>query len=111
MPVDVLVTPEGTVRTLYHELWSLAALGPLRIERASHVEPTADGEWLAHIIAGPTLGPFPTRSAALAAEQDWLARERLVPQSQETTLNGHREDLGPLAVGDLPRGVDHAANQ
>ena len=74
----VVVTPAGVVRAVYHEAWSLAALGPLRIERASHVEPSADGQWLARIIGGPTLGPFPFRSEALAAEVDWLTRERLV---------------------------------
>ena len=38
--------------------------------RASHVEPDADGRWWADLspVAGPRLGPFEVRSAALDAE-------------------------------------------
>ena len=41
------------------------------ITRASHVEPDAEGRWLADLtpVAGPVLGPFDLRSEALAAEQ------------------------------------------
>ena len=104
----VVVTPEGIVRTLYHEEWALAALGLLHIERASHVEPTPEGQWLAQIIGGPVLGPFPTRSEALAAEVDWLSRERLSSSTQEQSTYGRREECGSGAVGDLSHLPDPA---
>lgn len=107
----VVVTPQGLVRTLYHEEWALATLGLLHIERASHVEPTADGRWLARIIHGPTLGPFSFRSEALAAEVDWLTRERLLCPSPEGSTDGCGEECGPGVVGDLPNGPDPAADQ
>jgi hypothetical protein len=44
----------------------------LSIARASDVEPDATGQWFAHLIDGPTLGPFSRRSEALTAEQGWL---------------------------------------
>jgi hypothetical protein len=106
--VVVVVTPEGIVRTLYHEEWALAALGLLHIERASHVEPTPEGQWLAQIIDGPVLGPFPTRSAALAAEVDWLSRERLSFPPQARSINGRREECGSGVVGDLSHLPDPA---
>lgn len=46
------------------------------VERASHVEPTVEGAWTAEMVAGPVLGPFSTRSEALAAERAWLREER-----------------------------------
>jgi hypothetical protein len=107
----VVVTPEGMVRTLYHEAWSLAALGSLHIQRASHVEPTADGQWFARIIQGPTLGPFSFRSEALAAEIDWLTRERLSSSTQEQSTHGNREECRSGVVGDLSGGADRAADQ
>jgi hypothetical protein len=109
--VVVVVTPEGIVRTLYHEEWALAALGLLHIERASHVEPTPEGQWLAQIIDGPVLGPFPTRSAALAAEIDWLSETRLNFPAQETTVDGDGEDFSPDALGNLSHGPDRTADQ
>ena len=107
----VVITPTGVVRTLYHEAWSLAALGATRIERASHVEPTADGQWQARIIEGPTLGPFSFRSEALAAEVDWLTRERLVCPSLERRTNGCGEECRPGVVGDQSHGPDPAMNR
>jgi len=74
----VVIDPTGTVTTLYTELFHLAALGAQNITRASHVEPDADGHWFAHILDGPTLGPFPRRSDALTAEVAWLTEHRLV---------------------------------
>ena len=70
----LVVAPSGAVQTLYDERLDLTALGPLTIERASHVEPTPDGCWTADLspVGGPVLGPFPLRSEALAAEVDWI---------------------------------------
>ncbi len=75
--MELVIAPDGTVTTLYHELFDLAALGRLSIARASQVEPDAHGQWTAQILDGPLLGPFPTRSAALAAEVAWLTTHRL----------------------------------
>ncbi len=70
--MNVLIEPDGTTTTLYDERLDLQALGALTLTRASHVDSDSEGHWWAHLIEGPTLGPFPTRSAALAAEVDWL---------------------------------------
>jgi hypothetical protein len=72
--MQIIIDPCGVVRCIYSETIPLSALGDLHIERASHVEPTADGQWLADLspVNGPNLGPFSSRSAALAAEHDWL---------------------------------------
>lgn len=72
--MELLITPDGTVRCLYDETFPLTCLGRLSIRRGSHVEPTADGTWTADLapVGGPLLGPFPTRSEALVAERVWL---------------------------------------
>ena len=72
--MQLVVMPDGRVRCLYDETLDLRALGPLAIRRGSHVEPTADGRWTADLapVQGPLLGPFATRSEALAAEVEWL---------------------------------------
>lgn len=72
--MDLVITPSGTVRTIYAETIDLTALGTPQIVRASHVEPTADGNWSADLspVDGPVLGPFAKRSEALTAEADWL---------------------------------------
>jgi hypothetical protein len=68
------IDPGGAVRCLYGEAIDLSALGAPAIRRASHVEPDPGGRWWADLspVGGPRLGPFPARSAALAAEQSWL---------------------------------------
>ena len=72
--MDLIVQSGGSVRCVYDEAIDLAALGRLRITRASHVEPDASGNWWADLspVAGPALGPFNHRSEALAAEANWL---------------------------------------
>jgi len=49
------------------------------IRRASHVEPTPEGEWTADMspVGGPTLGPFATRAEALGQEKAWLITNRV----------------------------------
>ena len=79
--MDVVITPDGTVTTLYTELLDLAALGAMNIARASQVEPDDRGQWFAQLIDGPTLGPYPRRSDALAAEVEWLTAHRLRPHT------------------------------
>lgn len=77
--MELFIALGGVVGCLYDESIDLSALGPLRIRRASHVEPTSDGQWTADLspLGGPTLGPFLLRSAALAAEEDWITRNWL----------------------------------
>lgn len=72
--MQLLIDAQGQGYCLYSELFDLSCLGLLSICRASHVEPDEVGEWYADLapVNGPRLGPFPRRSAALAAEQSWL---------------------------------------
>ncbi|MFH5806653.1 hypothetical protein [Alienimonas sp. DA493] len=76
---ELFVSPDGTARGLYGELIDAGALGDSAVVRASHVEPAPGGGWTADLspVGGPALGPFPLRSAALAAEADWLTRNLL----------------------------------
>jgi hypothetical protein len=68
------IDPYGQVTCLYGETIDLALLGSPTIRRASRVEPDDSGKWWADLspVSGPLLGPYPRRSAALAAEQSWL---------------------------------------
>ena len=72
--MQLLVQPNGHVRCVYGEAIDLSALGRVQITRGSHVEPDADGRWIADlaVIHGPRLGPFDLRSDALDAERRWL---------------------------------------
>ena len=81
--MELLVTPEGTIRCLYDETLPLAELGRLPIQRGSHVEPTPEGEWTADLspVGGPLLGPFPLRIDAHRAEAGWLRTHWLLPSS------------------------------
>lgn len=79
----MIVQPNGEITTLYAEVLDLAALGALKIARASEVEPDDQGDWWAQILDGPRLGPFPLRSQALAAEVAWLIEHRLLPAAHE----------------------------
>ncbi len=78
--MKLLIDPSGAIRCLYGEAVDLAALGRLRVKRASHVEPDAHGRWTADLrpVGGPLLGPFTLRSEALAAEQRWLEQNWLI---------------------------------
>lgn len=80
----LMVDRQGDVRCLYSEALDLASLGTMSIQRASHVEPDATGNWRADLspMQGPTLGPYPRRSDALSAEEDWLVK-RLAGASQQ----------------------------
>ena len=70
----IYIDPSGHGRMVYDELFDPSPLGAIDIRRASHVEPTTGGHWTADLspLGGPILGPFPTRSQALAAELAWL---------------------------------------
>ena len=77
--MEMFIAPNGEVRCLYDETIDLSVLGTPVIQRASHVEPTAEGRWTADMSPcdGPILGPFARRSDALSAEQQWLSVHRL----------------------------------
>ena len=77
--MELIIQLDGTSRCIYSEDISLHALGPLSIQRASHVEPTDDGQWTADLspVQGPLLGPFTCRSEALQAELRWLEQHWL----------------------------------
>ena len=72
--MQLLIHPGGTLRCVYGEAIDLTQLGQLAVRRASHVEPSASGQWFADLspVSGPRLGPFDRRSQALHAEQSWL---------------------------------------
>ena len=86
--MELLIAPTGGIRGVYGEDVNLHQLGRLSIQRGSHVEPTADGQWTADLLPvnGPLLGPFSSRADALAAEQTWLLEHWLVPVEQVLPL-------------------------
>jgi len=72
--MDLVVDAGGDVRCIYDEALDLREIGTLKITRASHVDPDAEGNWWADMgpSGGPVLGPFRSRSEALGAEREWL---------------------------------------
>ncbi len=79
--MQLVIATNGSIRCVYDEQLDLASLGQLSIQRGSHVEPTTDGQWTADLspVKGPELGPFATRTEALAAERQWLETHWLTP--------------------------------
>ena len=77
------IDPTGNARCLYTEALPLALIGRCKIERASHVEPTDDGRWMADMspVGGPMLGPYELRSTALANEVKYLEEHVLCQQN------------------------------
>jgi hypothetical protein len=88
----VSIRPDGTIAFVYEDaLRGLLALGQATIRRASHVEPTPDGQWTADLgpMAGPVLGPFETRAAALEIERVWLEEHFTSGQPQTGASSCH----------------------
>ena len=72
---QIIIEPSGAVSYIYDDnLIELSALGDGFISRASYVEPTESGAWVAD-MGGALLGPYRTRGEALQAEMDWLERQ------------------------------------
>jgi hypothetical protein len=73
-----MVIKNGRIQAIApDDLGFLEQLGLCTVRRASHVEPvpTDTGtQWAADLspVGGPMLGPYRTRSEALAAELAWL---------------------------------------
>lgn len=97
--MELYISHQGLIRTIYDELLPFQCLGRVQIQRASHVEPDAAGNWWADLgpSGGPVLGPFPVRSVALDAEQEWLTRHVLHPSHDSLA-----ERRNPL-YDELPR--------
>lgn len=80
-PVEICVEADGSLNFVHDDrvTGAVAALGDLRIQRASHVEADAAGCWWADLapVGGPKLGPYPPgqRHQALADEVAWLHRQ------------------------------------
>jgi len=81
--MQLIISPDGSIRCIYAETIDLAKLGRLTISRGSHVEPDEKGRWFADLapVGGPQLGPFRNRSDALIAEAAWLDAYWLLPES------------------------------
>jgi hypothetical protein len=74
-PFIIMVAEDGeSITTIYSDDIDFDDIGKATIKRASHIEPHPDGGWTADMspVGGPTYGPFPRRSDALAAELAWL---------------------------------------
>jgi hypothetical protein len=80
--MELIIRGDGIGHCIYDESIPLTELGRLTISRASHVEPTAQGDWLADLspMGGPTLGPFSQRTSAITAELAWLRENWLLPE-------------------------------
>ena len=72
--MELIIGPDGCIKTVYDEVIDLRSLGRPSLLRAGHVEPDSSGEWYADLspVGGPRLGPFTLRSDALHAELAWL---------------------------------------
>jgi len=81
--MELIIETSGQTRCIYSEEIDLTQLGSLTIRRGSHVEPDSHGRWFCDMspVAGPMLGPFDSRSVALAAEVAWLSEHWLTPSA------------------------------
>ena len=102
--MTLMIDTRGGIRCVYAEHLDLAAIGAMRISRASHVEPDETGHWWADIIAaaGPVLGPFDRRSEALAAERRWL-EENLLSVAMASGEPSHTSDF-LKSINESPHG-------
>jgi hypothetical protein len=75
------ISPAGQITMIHDDgMRELLKQGQASLRRASHVEPGDPAlgqdplQWYADMapVQGPVLGPFATRTEALASEVDWL---------------------------------------
>ena len=73
---ELVVGVDGGMRCIDDEALDLREIGKLRITRASHVEPDAEGYGWAEITpsGGPVLGPFRTRTEAFGGREGLALR-------------------------------------
>ena len=84
MNLTFIIETDGRIVSIYDDALAgfIEAAGHPHIRRASHVEPTPSGNWIADMTpaiqqfnldcANPILGPFDLRATALDAERAWL---------------------------------------
>lgn len=73
----IKIRPDGSIQFIWNDTFArLFHKGEGKIMRASNVEPTENGLWVADLspVSGPALGPYTERGEALAAEVDWLEK-------------------------------------
>lgn len=84
--MKIYIAPNGDMKAIYSDDLKKALENsgwPTdHIERASHVEPDSNGNWVADLspVKGPRLGPFGTRVEALTAEASWIEDNILVSE-------------------------------
>ena len=91
--IEIIVGDDGAIRMIYDDdlTSELAKQGKLQVQRASHVEPSENGGWVADLspVGGPCLGPFDLRKDALTAEVNWLKENNTpVPQGMSSESEG-----------------------
>jgi hypothetical protein len=93
--IQLLISTRALVTLIYTESISLQSLGAVRISRASHVEPDDAGNWWADLSPsqGPVLGPFPQRSLALYAEQDWLVQHVILAHESNQKVSSQNHEI------------------
>ncbi len=94
--MELVVGCDGVAQCTYDEALDLREIGRLKINRVSHVEPDRDGSWWADMgpVDGPVLGPYGSRSEALAAERGWLARRRLAADTTNIPIPASTKPAG-----------------
>lgn len=107
---EIVILPDGTLHFIYYdELKPLLEIGKPQLRRASHVDPTHEGDWHADLspVGGPKLGPFDTREEAITAEVDWLIANRIgkIPPTTEPYQHVCQHCGAELeGAGDFPAG-------
>ena len=90
------ISPDGErVKAIYQDRLKpvFAVLGNASTERASHVEPDDNSDWIADCspIGGPALGPFFRREDALRAEVQFINTKGLswVTKPEQASLGAN----------------------
>ena len=82
---ELVIRSDGTLVFIYNDdLREIMSLGDTKIARASHVEPSPEGKWIADLtpVGGSVFGPFETRREALQYEAEWLIRNGIPTSDQ-----------------------------